>query len=88
MREALRKYIVDTFLYGEGKVTDQQQLFEAGIIDSLGFMKLLAFVESEFGVSLDMSEVTIENFACIDAMVETIERKQGQQKKGGGPARS
>jgi acyl carrier protein len=76
MRDELRAYIGETFLFGEGEVTDDQQLFETGVIDSLGFMKLLAFVEREFGVALQMSEVSLENFASIDAMVETIARKR------------
>jgi acyl carrier protein len=88
MREKLRKYIIDTFLYGEGKITDDQQLFETGVIDSLSFMKLLDQVEKDFGVSLDMSEVTIDNFASVDAMVATIEAKQAEQGKGGGSKRA
>lgn len=86
MRAKLRQYIIDTFMYGEGKITDDQQLFETGVIDSLGFMKLITFVEDTYGVSLDMSEVTIDNFASINAMVETIEAKQSEQGKGGGSA--
>ncbi|MBM3984220.1 MAG: acyl carrier protein [Planctomycetes bacterium] len=88
MREQLRKYIIDTFMYGEGKITDDQQLFETGVIDSLSFMKLLDAVEKDFGVSLDMSEVTIDNFASIDAMVATIEAKRAEQGKGGGSKRA
>lgn len=88
MRAKLSQYVVDTFMYGEGKIRDDQQLFETGVIDSLGFMKLIAFVEETFDVSLDMSEVTIDNFASIDAMVETIEAKQAEQGKGGGSDRS
>lgn len=81
MQAKLRQYLIDTFMYGEGTIKDDQQLFETGVIDSLGFMKLLSFVEESFGVSLDMSEVTIDNFASIDTMVETIESKQAEQGK-------
>jgi len=75
MKDRLRKFVVDTFLYGEGTVEDDQPLFESGIIDSLGFMKLLEFIGDEFGVNMDMSEVSMENFETINDMAATIEGK-------------
>ncbi len=75
MQEKLKQYIVETFLYGEGDIEPDQSLFGSEVIDSLGFMKLLEFVEKEFDVSLDMSEVSMENFDTLDMMVETISKK-------------
>lgn len=76
MKSQLRSFVIDNFLYGEGAIDDDQDLFEAGILDSLGFMKLLGYVEKTFGVSMDMSEVTTDNFATLNRMVETIEEKK------------
>ena len=75
MREKLKQYIVETFMYGEGDIQDDTSLFGSNIIDSLGFMKLIAFVEKEFDVALDMSEVSMENFDTLDEMVKTISNK-------------
>ncbi len=76
MKEQVRRFVVDTFLYGEGTVQDDQALFDSGIIDSLGFVKLLAFIESTFQVSLDMSEVDMASFNTLDDIVKTIQEKQ------------
>lgn len=76
MKDQLKSHIVESYMYGEGTITDDQDLFESGVLDSMAFMKLLGFVEQNFGIQLDMSEVTTENFASLDKMVATIEEKK------------
>jgi acyl carrier protein len=78
MKDKLRKFIIDNFMFGEGSVEDDKSLFESGIIDSLGFIKLLAFIEEEMKVPIDMSEVTVDNFQTINNMVKTIESKMNK----------
>ena len=75
MQEKLKRYIVETFMYGEGDIEPDQSLFGGDIIDSLGFMKLIAFIEKEFDVELDMSEVSMENFDSLNEMMKTISKK-------------
>lgn len=41
-------------------------LVEDGIIDSMGVMDLIAFIESTYHLDLDMDDLTIENFATIN----------------------
>lgn len=76
MKAQIKKYIIDTFMYGEGALEDDEALFDSGIIDSLGFIKLLAFIEENFNVSMDMSEVSMENFNTVNDIQATIEGKK------------
>jgi acyl carrier protein len=76
MKEQIKQYIVETFLYGQGTVGDDQSLFDSGIIDSLGFIKLLAFIEETFKVDIDRSEVGMENFNTVNDILATIQGKQ------------
>lgn len=75
MKDAVRNFIVTTFMHGEGALDDDDQIFEKGIIDSLGFIKLLSFIENRFKVSIDMSEVSMDKFGSISDIVRTIESK-------------
>lgn len=75
MKEQLKKFIIDTFMYGKGTIDDNEPLFESGIIDSLGFVKLLAFIDETLKVHLNMGDITIEKFGTINQMTETIESK-------------
>lgn len=75
MEEKIKKFIVDTFMYGEGEIENNEQLFEKDIIDSLGFIKLLTFIENTFNVPIEMSEVTMDKFASVNDIVATINEK-------------
>jgi acyl carrier protein len=41
MKEKIRNFIVENFLFGERELKDDEPLFESGIIDSLGLIKLM-----------------------------------------------
>lgn len=61
VKEKIREYIVVTFMNGEGSIADDEQLFESGIIDSIGFIKMLSFIESTFNTPMDISEFSIDS---------------------------
>ncbi len=75
MKEKIKNFIVETFMFGEGNVEDDDQLFQSGKIDWLGFIKLLSFIENELNVRIDMSEVSMDKFATINDIVATVESK-------------
>ncbi len=78
MKAQLKKFIIDTFMFGEGTIENNEPLFESGIIDSLGFIKLLAFINEQLDVSMDMSEVTMDKFQTINDMVKTLENRMNK----------
>lgn len=80
-KAAIKKFIIKEFLYGKGDLSYSESLFEAGIIDSLGLLKLLAFIEKTFGIFVDMSEVAIANFDSIDRITQLIEKKRQKISK-------
>ena len=53
------------------------QIIEAGLIDSLGLFRLIAFLEDEFRVKIEPNEVLIENFGTINAIAALVRRKSG-----------
>ncbi|QEG01373.1 D-alanine--poly(phosphoribitol) ligase subunit 2 [Stieleria maiorica] len=64
--EPLPKLIkfIQNELMGNSSVTISQDddLLGGGHIDSMGIMRLIAYLESEFGISVPPEDVTIENF--------------------------
>ena len=51
-------------------------IVEAGLVDSLGLFKVIAFIEDEFGVKIAPEEILMENFATVNAIVRLIRAKQ------------
>jgi len=78
MKEKIKDFITENFLFGKRDIKESQGLFEEGIIDSFGFVVLLAFIEKEFGIYFDRSEIMMENFSSIDSIVNSIEEKKAK----------
>ena len=51
-------------------------LIESGIIDSLGILKLLAFLEAKFSIHIADEELIPENFQSIESIESFISRKK------------
>jgi acyl carrier protein len=48
---------------------------DEGIVDSIGVMELVTFVEENFGVEVDDLDVTPENFDSVSRVAAYIRRK-------------
>ncbi len=51
-------------------------IFKEGYFDSMGFMVLISFIEEEFGIKTNDSDLLEENFESINAISEFIIRKK------------
>ena len=76
MREQLRSFIVENFLFGQQvELTDDASLQEAGIIDSTGVLELVTFLEQTYRVEISDSELMPENLDSIDRLVRFLQQK-------------
>ncbi len=73
VRERVRRFIQDSFLVDE--VKDDESFLASGIIDSLGVMQLVTFVEHEFNVRIADSELVPDNFDSVERVSAFVERK-------------
>ncbi len=70
-QDALIGFIREALLGGasDDAVTADAELLTTGLIDSLGLMRLIAFIREEFGTDVPYEDILIENFRtvrCID----------------------
>lgn len=81
--ESLKRHIaVKIMKKSDGFVlADDEPLIEQGIVDSLGILSLLSFVEEKFSVRITDNELTPENFATPYAMAKMIQEKLMDQKE-------
>ncbi|WP_327255531.1 acyl carrier protein [Streptomyces sp. NBC_01244] len=57
------------------ELTDEQDIFSLGFINSLFAMELVMFIEKQFAVSLPNNELRIDNFRTVSSMAELVERR-------------
>jgi acyl carrier protein len=75
-REKIRYFIRESFLFGgDDELNDSDSFLDMGIVDSTGVLELVAFLESEWGLTVDDSELVPENLDSIDNLVSFLDRK-------------
>ena len=58
-------------------ITEEDDLIQSAIIDSLGILKLIAFLESKFAINISDEELIPENFESIKKISSFINNKNG-----------
>lgn len=71
----LENFLLTEIAGGLGKksLDPDEDLLEQGIIDSLGLMKLITFMEGTFGIKILDEEIIPENFQSLNRMVTLVE---------------
>lgn len=63
---------------GEPATLDPEyDLLRGGLIDSMGIMEIVAFIDEEFGVDVDDVDIVPENFSSIGDMARYVASKRG-----------
>ena len=75
-KQAIRRFIYDKFpLAKSRKLEDSSHLLEEGVLDSLGVLELVNFLQDEHGIPIEDEELVPENFASIDAIAAFVDAK-------------
>ena len=76
-----RAYIMENFLYARPDyvVAEDEHLLEKGVVDSMGMVELITFLQDQFGVEPADDEITEENFATLRRIAAFVARKMGPQ---------
>ena len=76
IEQKIREFIVKNLYYAEDSfIADEASFLETGVIDSMGVMELVAFIQSEFGVEAAQQEIVVENFDSISKLANFVRRK-------------
>ena len=89
MKEQLREFIVNNYLFGQpAEFSDEDSLQDKGIIDSTGVLELVAWLEQTYAVKVEDSELLPENLDSIARLARFVERKRqgGDARLAGGIA--
>ncbi|MGD8444947.1 MAG: acyl carrier protein, partial [Desulfobacterales bacterium] len=72
----LKQYMTKELLADQDDIDIQEDdnLLLSGLIDSLGIMRLITFIEQEFQVKVQPEDVTIENFSTINIIADYLSR--------------
>jgi acyl carrier protein len=72
-----RAYITENFLYARPNyvVGEDEHLMEIGVVDSMGIVELITFLQDRFGIEPADDEITEENFSTLRRIATFVSRK-------------
>ncbi|MBL8977440.1 MAG: acyl carrier protein [Gemmatimonadota bacterium] len=75
--QPVKEYILSTYLKGEdpSALKDTTPLITGGILDSLGTLELVSFLEQRFGIQLEAHEVDAERLDTLQAIGSLVKSK-------------
>ena len=78
--EELVKTHIETELVADRKLDLRPDTSLVGIVDSSGVLELVIWMESEFGVTVELDQITPQDFASIRSLSELIRKNGGELK--------
>ncbi|HKG95601.1 MAG TPA: acyl carrier protein [Gemmatimonadaceae bacterium] len=78
-----RDYIRENFLYTrpDYPIEEDDNLMGKGIVDSMGMVELITFLQDTFAVKPSDDEITEDNFATLGRIADYVLRKSGGDAK-------
>ena len=73
----VREFIIENFLFGDAsRLSDTTSFLHSGILDSTGILKLVAFLEESFGVTVQDDELVPDNLDTLRNIKRFLARKR------------
>ncbi len=58
------------------KLSDDESLVDSGIVDSLGVLKIMAFLDEEYSIDLSVGQIKLENFNTVTSICNLIDESK------------
>ncbi len=76
LRASIIDWLDDNYHFGDTESLlngdDEKSLLKSGILDSLGYVSLIIFLENSCDIKLDRSQLTPENFDGIGKIIRHV----------------
>jgi acyl carrier protein len=74
IKDQIREFVRENLAAPKGiaTFTDEEALTETGVIDSLGILRLVSFLEENFGVRVGDEEITADNMQSINIIEQFV----------------
>jgi acyl carrier protein len=80
-RDIIREFVVREFFAGREPplLRADAKLVSSGVIDSVGTMRLVLFLEERFGIFIQPEDISTGSLDTLDAMTALVERRRAAQ---------
>jgi methoxymalonate biosynthesis acyl carrier protein len=75
----LKSFVVEELATGR-QVSETDNLFEQGLIDSIRLLRLVTFIEETYGISVPDEMMTVDNFRSLETIASFIAQQSARTK--------
>jgi acyl carrier protein len=75
VKDDIRTFVVENFMFGQGELRDQDSFLDAGVIDSTGVLELIGFLETTYGIAVADEDLVPANLDSVERVASFVERK-------------
>lgn len=81
MERDLETFLLRDLAVGRGidSIGRDDDILALGIVDSLGLLQLVSFLEEKFGIKVEDEDLVIDNFRSISRIEQFVEEKQREK---------
>lgn len=78
IEDKVKSFILKEYLPGEdpGALTATTALMTTGILDSIAVLKLITFLENEFGITIEPHEAIVDNLNTVSDIAHLVLAKK------------
>ncbi len=77
LEATLRNFILENYLFSDDEtlLSNEQSFLESGILDSMGILELITFLDEELAIKVEASEMVPANLDSINNLLAFIAKK-------------
>ena len=75
IKEEVRNYLKEASLSSGDNIKDDTLIFDTGVLDSMGLLFLIEFLNEHYQITVEDEELQPNNFESINNIAEFIKKK-------------
>jgi acyl carrier protein len=78
LKDQIREFIMENLAHAKGitSFTDDENLMESGVVDSLGIFRIVSFLEEEMRVRVGDEEINAETLQSVNSIEQLVLSKR------------
>jgi acyl carrier protein len=78
LKSQIREFIMENLAHAKGitSFSDEENLMESGVVDSLGIFRIVSFLEEELHVRVSDEEINAETLQSVNSIEQLVLSKR------------
>lgn len=73
--DKIKSYVLEETFADGGKINNESLIFKEGYFDSMGFVRLVSFLENEFAIRISDEDLIETNFESVNAISNFVQNR-------------